>query len=314
MGDVMKIIYIMGAGHIGSTVLDIVISAHEDLESLGEVSKFIRARMDSDDKRMCACDLAVNKCSFWVQVRELWVDMVGEKNSGAYIEIQKRFERVRTGWLKLFLNKIKKSSEFMGYVQGTENLYRAVLQVGGKDFLVDSSLTPRRAFALTMNSNIDLYLIHMVRDGRGVIWSLKKPGKKILTKEYVPTPSWQTIKYWITANLQSLLVFSQVEKDHRMIVRYEDFVLNPSEVLQRIGAMVGKDMSNLLNGLDLIDNGQARHTVGGNRVRMLKEIRIRADFAWMENLSLSDRRLFWWMAGWLAKQFGYKRHQTNYDV
>ena len=138
---------------------------------------------------------------------------------------------------------------------------------------------------------IDLYLIYLVRDGRGVIWSLKKPGKKILTKEYVPAPSWRTTKYWISANLQSTWVLYQVKEEKRQMIRYEDFVINPSLILNKIGNLVGEDMSGLLTGATLNHSGQDRHTVGGSRIIMQKDIRIKPDFAWLEKLSDQDRKL-----------------------
>ena len=310
----MKVVYIMGAGHIGSTILDLTISTHLNFESLGEISKFHRSRWFPDDNRKCACGLSVYECSFWIQVRTKWAELIGSDDAERYMYLQKRYEGSRSGWVRLLWNNYKSSVEFNEYLWGTTALYQAIQQVSGSPFLVDSSLTPRRAYGLTMNPDIDLYLIHLVRDGRGVIWSLKKPGKKILTKEYVPAPSWRTTKYWISANLQSTWVLYQVKEEKRQIIRYEDFVINPSLILNKIGNLVGEDMSGLLTDATLNHSGQDRHTVGGNRIRMQKDIRIKPDFAWLEKLSEQDRKLFWGMAGWLARQYGYKKNQIDYGM
>ena len=310
----MKIVYIMGAGHNGSTILDIAISTHLCLESLGELSKFHRFGLIPDDNRKCACGLPIYDCSFWVQVRQKWADLNGSDNAERYMQLQDRFEGSRFGWASLIRNNYIPSSDFADYMRGTEALYRAVQQTSGSPILVDSSLSPRRAYGLTLNPNIDLYLIHLVRDGRGIIWSLKKPGKKTLTKKYIPAPSWRTTRYWITSNLQSALAFNHVQKDKRQIVRYEDFVTNPSEVLEKIASLIGEELFNSASDLALIHSDQDRHTVAGNRVRMQKDIRIKPDFAWMEHLSEKDRKLFWWFAGWLAQYYGYQKHQTNYGI
>jgi hypothetical protein len=302
----------MGAGHIGSTVLDVVLGAHAHIESLGEISKFHRFGWTRDNNRRCACGLSVYECPFWLQVRKKWTDMVGGDDVERYLYLHRRFEDFRSAWARLLWNSYKPSAEFTEYMRKTEALYRAVQQVSGKHFLIDSSLTPRRAYALTMNPNIDLYLIHFVRDGRGGIWSLMKPGKKTLTKAYTPAPSWRTTKYWISANLQSAWVFNHVQGEKRQLIRYEDFVTNPSMVLNKIGDLVGEDLSRVVTGSTLRNPDQERHTVAGNRVRMQKDIRIRADFAWMEHLPEKDRRVFWRMAGWLARRFGYMQHQTDY--
>jgi hypothetical protein len=180
--------------------------------------------------------------------------------------------------------------------------------MSGKEFLVDSSLSPRRAYALTMNPNIDLYLIHFIRDGRGCIWSLKKPGKKIFAKKYVPAPARRTAKYWVSANLQSALTYNRVSEEKRMRIRYEDFATNPELILDQVGAWLGLDLSGIVLQSELANSGQVRHTVGGNRVRMLKNIRIKPDFEWKEKLPQKDRKLFWLIAGWLARKYGYVQY------
>lgn len=304
----------MGAGHVGSTILDIAISTHGNIESLGELSKYHRFGWLPDDNRVCACGLSVYDCSFWGQIRSEWTKLFQSEDVDRYIQLQNRYEGSRMGWLRLLKNKYKSSPDFNEYLDGTESFYQAIQRISGSKFFVESSLTPRRAYALSLSSAIDLYLIHLVRDGRGVIWSLKKPGKKILTKEYVPAPSRRTTRYWISANLQSSWAFYQVKAEKRQRIRYEDFVINPSLILNKIGNLLGEDMSGLLTGATLNHNGQDRHTVGGNRIRMQKDIRIKPDFAWMENLSDQDRKLFWGMAGWLARQYGYKKNQIDYKI
>lgn len=305
----MKVIYLMGAGHVGSTILDIVLGTHPHIESLGEISKFHRFGWLCDDNRKCACGASVYDCSFWLQVRQKWADMIGDDDVGRYLALQKRFEDSRSGWVRLLWSNYKPPSEFTEYMRKTEALYEAVQQVSGKHYLVDSSLSPRRAYVLAMNPHIDLYLIHYVRDGRGCIWSLKKPGKQTLTKVYTPAPAWRTTKYWITANLQSAWVFNSVREEKRQMIRYEDFVTDPAMTLKKLGAWLGEDLSCLVSGSTL-KSGQVRHTVGGNRVRMQKDITIRRDFAWIEHLPEKDRQMFWRAAGWLAQRYGYLQHPS----
>jgi hypothetical protein len=315
-GPDLKVIYIMGAGHIGSTVLDVVMSSHPKLESLGEVSKFHGFGWLPDDNRHCACGSTVHDCPFWSEVRHRWSVSTGSADAARYMMLQSRYERTAAGWRRLFRNRLTRTSEFAEYQEGTEAIYRAVQQTRGAEYLVDSSLTPKRAYAQAMNPNVDLYLIHLVRDGRGVIWSLMKPNKKIPGKAYVPAPPQRTTKYWVSANLQSAWVFRSVEKRKRLRIRYEDFALDPPSVLSRIGALIGEDMSGLVKEGMLTNPSNDRHTVGGNRVRFIRDedIRVRADFAWMDKLEEKYRTMFWRRAGWLARRFGYVRDQVDYGA
>jgi hypothetical protein len=313
-GAALKVIYIMGAGHIGSTILDLVLSSNPQIESLGEISKFHGYGWLPDDNRHCACGLTVYDCQFWTKVRKEWTELTTNVDANRFMYLQPKYERKISAWGRLLRNRVNRTAEFSEYLEGTEALYRAVVRTGGKKYLVDSSLTPKRAYAQSLNPNIDLYLIHLVRDGRGVIWSLMKPNKKIPAKVYIPAAPQRTTKYWISANLQSAWVFRKVNPERRKLIRYEDFATNPSAVLTQIGEFIGEDLSGLVMNAQLTNTSQIRHTVGGNRVRFQKDedIRIKPDFAWMENLPEKDRRLFWRRAGWLARRFGYIQHQVDY--
>lgn len=313
-GAGLKVIYIMGAGHIGSTVLDVAMSSHPKLESLGEVSKFHGFGWRLAENRRCACGATVYDCPFWTRVRHRWSELTGSEDAARYMELQPHHERTAAGWRRLLWNRFTRTSAFLEYQRGTEAVYQAVQEIGGSEYLVDSSLTPKRAYAQALNPNIDLYLIHLVRDGRGVMWSLMKPNKKIPGRPYVPAPPERTTKYWVSANLQSAWVMRQVDEDKRLRIRYEDFALDPSGTLERIGGLIGEDMSGLVQDGRLTTPSTARHTVGGNRVRFIKdeELRIRADFSWLDNLADEHRRLFWRRAGWLARRFGYLRDQRQY--
>jgi hypothetical protein len=150
-----------------------------------------------------------------------------------------------------------------------------------------------------------------VRDGRGVIWSHQNPAKRAVRKSFRPAPAWQTTRYWISANLQSAYVYSRLPAERRLRLRYEDFATDPDAALARLGRFVGEDFSGLLTAERAIRQpAPVRHTPGGNRVRLMKEVQVRRDFGWMEHLPAKDRTLFWLCAGWLARSYGYRRNPS----
>ena len=57
-------------------------------------------------------------------------------------------------------------------------LYEAIVEVTGKAAVADSSKKPNRAFALAQSERLELKVLHLVRDGRGVVWSQLKPRKQ----------------------------------------------------------------------------------------------------------------------------------------
>ena len=273
----MKLVYFMGAGHIGSTVIEVVLGTHPRLESVGEVWKLPVAWVLGSE-RTCACGASVHACAFWQEVRKRWTELMGEDSVSRYVGLRARLEGSPLGWARLLWAAGRSDPLLAEYVRLTEALYEAIRRVGGKAAVIESSLSPKRAYALGLCPALDVHVIHLVRDGRGVIWSLKNPAKRGMVKNFKPAPAWRTTRYWVSANLQSAWVFGRIRSDRRLRLRYEDFALNPVAALERIGAWLGEDLSGLLTPAGATKQTSAvRHTVGGNRVRMQKHIQVRAD-------------------------------------
>ena len=305
----MKILYLMGAGHVGSTVIDVVIGAHPRIESLGEAWKLPGAWADPASERVCACGEAILACAFWREARAVWAEQVGDDDVARYVASMGRFEGSRSAWPRLLASRLRPTAELLEYQRRNRALYEAVQRVSGKPMVVESSLSPRRAFVLATTPGIELYLVHLVRDGRGVIWSHQNPAKRAVRKSFRPAPAWQTTRYWVSANLQSAYVYSRLPPERRLRLRYEDFATDPDAALVRLGHFVGEDLSGLLTPERAIRQpAPVRHTPGGNRVRLMKEVQVRRDFGWMEHLPAKDRALFWLCAGWLARGYGYRRN------
>src|SRR3990172_10422147 len=69
----MRVIYIAGAAHSGSTLLDLMLNAHPDIVSVGEVLKLNRqlAYRDTEKKTYAACSCGAASlwdCKFWSAV------------------------------------------------------------------------------------------------------------------------------------------------------------------------------------------------------------------------------------------------------
>ena len=304
----IRVIYIMGTGRSGSTVLDTVLGNHSQIESVGELTNLPKSAWINGE--YCACGERGNECPFWEKVKLNWMQRCGVKDISGYVTLQSKFERFRS-WPRLFRERINLSAEFQVYSVQTQALFEAIQAVSGKSIIVDSSKSPVRAFALSQMSGIDLVLIHLVRDGRGVAYSLSREIKKDLAKgvqNYLaPKPIWRTALFWIITNLQSEWMRRQVGVGHYVLVRYEDFVQKPREILLRIGVLARVNLSSLADTLDAGEAMVVRHTIAGNRVRMKSKIRIRLDETWKTKFTLKQSKLFWNIAGWLMQRYSYDK-------
>ncbi len=304
------VVGITGVGHSGSTVLAIALGFHPCIEAVGELHRLPRSGWTRDDKRRCSCGSAIHACPFWCETYDRWTATTGPDALKHYIHLQERFERSQFAWLHVLLESRRPTAAFAAYADMTGALYQAIYDVSAKPVIVDSSKSPMRHYALLRTGSVDLRLIHLVRDGRGVIFSHKQP-RKAKVEEGVPhdsevLPAGFTAREWMSTNLKSEWVARQMGRDRAIQVRYETFVEQPERVLREIGALIGEDLEGVAGALAAGLPIQPGHLMGGNRLRMSRAIVLRADTTWKENLSPRDQQAFWRWAGWLARRYGYR--------
>jgi hypothetical protein len=155
---------------------------------------------------------------------------------------------------------------------------------------------------------LDTRLIHLVRDGRAVIWScLRKPNTDLdgnpieqTRRQIVRTTSRQ----WLKVNLACDAV-SRLLRVPTVRVRYEDLVTDPAPTLTEVGQLLDLEMGSLAERLVSGQEMSIGHPVAGNRLRMSGSLRLRPDLGWRDHLTPADCRHFWRLAGRTARRYGY---------
>lgn len=297
-------LYIIGAGRSGSTVLDTVLGNHPRLESVGELINVARSGWLNNE--YCACGQRANDCPYWNAVRQEWATRIGRDDPSAYRNLQLSFERLRN-WPTLWR---RNDSAFQQYADQTLALYQSIRAVSGKTMIVDSSKQGSRAYALSKIAGLELRLLHLVRDGRGVAWSLQKSYQKDeragVQRHIPPRPIWRTALFWLLSNIQAGWLRRRLPPAQSHRVRYEDFVTQPAQVLTDLGGWLGLDFEPVLTALNQGTALPVGHTIAGNRVRMAGQIRLKPDTEWQECMPARDRRIFELLAGWQLRQYGYR--------
>lgn len=306
-----KVISIMGHGRSGSTVLGLVLGGHRDFECVGELHKLPRSGWTRDDARRCACGMPVHECEYWADVYRRWLDQVGSDGLERYVKLQNRFERSRWSWPRLLVEGQRRSSSFHVYSEMTAALYQAILEVSGKSVVVDTSKPPIRNYALLLNDSLDTHVIHLIRDGRGAVWSLSKPRRRDVEagrpRDMRPRPAWRTSLRWASTNLESEWVAATAGEAYAARVTYERFAERPGEVLRDVGRLTGEDLSEVDRTLQAGEAFPAGHSVGGNQLRMAQRVVLQPDFEWRAKLPARDERTFWRLSGRVAQRYGYRR-------
>jgi hypothetical protein len=122
----MKIVYIVGRGHSGTTALDLLIGSNTGLASLGEVSP-----------SLSMLDVATCSCGEKIDVCEKWRKVVNKNSKKHYIsklaELSKKYDHFE----QIFKPKSKQENEL--YNKYLSNFYKKVCSVRDVDGIIDSS-------------------------------------------------------------------------------------------------------------------------------------------------------------------------------
>jgi hypothetical protein len=302
MNSAKTVIYIAGYGRSGSTLLERVLGDNRKVFALGELKSFFDTACKSGE--LCSCGKRVDSCEFWGPVLKVY----DEKECVGSESIRSKAESL----FGLFFNC---SSMKHKYSQMTEDLFKRIFSglPENTGFVIDSSKTTRNSFfrpiRLSKFVSLEVKVIHLVRDGRGCIWSNLKGSNRRMEKgenPRLPIPVLRTVINWPLANAGAELfrLFSSSENYCR--VRYEDLVDDPAEILSQLGAFLGLDFSSQIDAVANKHITASGHQLSGNRMRLKKEIVVKKDMEWGKNLKLLYR-FFFWMIDWaFALRYGYK--------
>ncbi len=154
----------------------------------------------------------------------------------------------------------------MRYGEVYSRLYRAILDVSGADCVVDASKWPAQALALS-SAPIDLRVINLVRDARGVAYSMGKRQNRphaVAGTEMERRGSAEAAARWMVCHAETALLAAVGTPLARM--DYEDLVASPRRAIPQALTSLGlslhwSDLGHVLDdGLVL----PTSHGISGN--------------------------------------------------
>jgi len=319
MLDEKTIIYILGTGRNGSTLLDITLGNSAAIQSCGEIFNLLNAfRTD----KLCSCGKTASQCLFWSSIKENLYSKYTEKELIQNAKLVRKLERKIFSPIFFWLYKKFRKKKYVLYLSFIEVLYSSILKKSGSLAIVDSSKNPLRASAIKEIFGNKVYFIHLLRDGRGQLWSWMKTGimppgnipikkKNVNSKGDVPKFKWWTPWYysfsWVFYNLLSSLFVSSLDQNRWMRITYEEFVANPIDIVEKVERLANINLTDLKFKMIEKKPFLVGHLLAGNRIRLKKEIYLREiDEEWKRKLFPSYKRIFWFVAGWLSKNYGFK--------
>lgn len=304
-GGLPKLVYIAGYGRSGSTLLSIMLGQQRKIFGAGEITTLARHVWKNNE--YCSCGSSIQTCVFWRKAIDLWLEGQVATFLSDYAKLQDRFESMFS--ISRMLRHTLERGRFEEYSRHTLRLLRTIAAQSDRSLVVDSSKLPGRAAALASIPGLEVYVIHLVRDGRGVAWSLLKSYERDervgLQKEIKPKPVMRTAFRWASVNLATEFLASSLGQQRFIRVRYEDFTRDPGESLVKIGDMIGVDFGQGIAAIQARKPLEPGHQMAGNRLRMSTAIELSPDIKWKSQMPDRKQALFTRLCAWLLRRYGY---------
>jgi hypothetical protein len=305
--DKVKVLYVVGLGRSGSTILS---------NSLGQIPGFFSGgelnfiwRHNVLENRLCGCGRPFRECPVWTRVMDQAFGGMDGVDPRAMMRLQNLGTRTRH--IPMMLTKGGRRSlaqrlEKLLIAYG--RLYEAIGAVTGSRVIVDSSKEPAHGFAMSMVPGVDFCALHLVRDPRAAAysWSKKKPQPDTNTRDFMVrfSPA-KSSALWGSWNASAGALWRRAP-DRYLRLRYEDFVADPRESFEKILALVGEPDA----GPPLVGDREVKlgvsHTVSGNPNRFeTGAVELRTDREWISRMKPRDKALVTALTLPLMKHYGY---------
>jgi len=282
----MTVVYVAGDGRSGSTLLEGMLAAETGAVAVGEIRMWLAAGFRWGSR--CGCGEPFTECPFWKSVVDEALPDSDEARRAALEQAGRSLiSNKRTRLLSKGRAAWSDEQRALGDVH--RDLYRAVIAQSGAPLIIDSSKTPAYAFFLAAHPEIDLRVIHLVRDSRAVVhsWTRDKEWKAAAvdgeSRKMRQLTTSQSARQWLVQNAFCDVLTGRV--DHAARVRYEDLVADPVGVVSDTLRAIGVDAAD--GPLGMTDHGFL-----GNPMRFDERApQVVLDDEWRREMPASSRRL-----------------------
>jgi hypothetical protein len=247
-----KVIFVMGAGHSGSTILGVTLGNCEDVIYAGELDNWLV-------RSGVAVLGGTERTSFWESV------LMNVPGAPALFGYDCELYLERSSAILRFNARETRRRLRERYRPVTAGLYRAIARVSGSTHVVDSAHFPLRARELQQLEEIELHIILLLRDPEAVVASYIRFVNRNERAQRLFRVLLTNAEMWLTY-LLSIFVFLRQPRAQRMLLRHEDFLADPAGVLRDILDRVGSpapipDLSALSTGVPIQANRLIRSDV-----------------------------------------------------
>lgn len=286
-----KVIYIIGTGRSGSTILEILLSYSKNVFGAGELSNIIEDGFI--ENKICSCQEDFDECAIWGKVKKEQLAL-SNKQLEEWKNIQKKLDW-HDGFLCQLTGLIKEDQSDLYNTYNT-NLLKAIKNISGADIVIDSSKYAGRAYALSKIPNIDLKIICLTRSPAGLMSSFQKQNKE----EQKPKSTLSSLIYYCYTTL-TLRIIALFLRDKICFLQYESLLTETVECINKLEKFIDIKLSMTIKMIEEKKAFDVGHIVTGNRLRKNKKIYFYSKdikeyhFTLPQKIAITIMRLWKWM-------------------
>jgi len=227
----VKVVFITGSSYSGSTMLGLVLGSDDTAFFSGEVKQYMRRR-DLDQSQapghyFCTCGERYEACPFWSSVHSLYGSERNLNPAPGFSWSNLRL--VARVVIPVERGGDRPIPEHARLLEAIHDVARAANP--GVAYVADSSKSVRSLEALAGAPNLDLYVIHLIRDGVAVASSFKSRG-------------WSTLYGMVSWAMVNVFLSRFLRKSRIRTLRldYGSLCHSTAEELDRINAFLGSSL------------------------------------------------------------------------
>ena len=319
--------YILAASHSGSTLLSMLLGSHQQIATIGEMKLSAKAMGDLA-RYCCSCGRLIVECDFWQKVKKGMAERSFEFDlayAGTdYRTVESRYARRLLG--PMHRGKILETvrdvalgfspawrKQLLEIHRRNAALASTVSDITEAEIIVDSSKIALRLKYLLKNPELDIKVIRLIRDGRGVALTYMDPagyadakepslrgggsgGQREKERLSMASAAYQ----WRRSNEEAEHILCSLDKSQWIEVRYEDLCKDTENTLRSLFEFLGVDP-----GEHTCEFRMVEHHIVGNGMRLDTTSQVSLDERWRSVLTEEELRIFDREAGNINRRYGY---------
>jgi sulfotransferase family protein len=299
-------VLIASSAYSGSTLLASLLGTHPDIATVSEVAG--RRRETQMDTFRCSCQRLMTDCPFWLAV------LAAMRERGYHDfklgNFALNFSRAPNGWLerarsgslrwsaledlrdRLFSIVPSHAAALRDIGSRNRSFAETILAMTDTKVFVDASKERMRIRYLNRYLGMDVKVIHLIRDVRGVVDSVARHAG-------LPIDLAGAAQDWASTNRTLLRHIKRMAPSQHRLVRYEDLCAAPEATLAALYQFCGVDPNFGMRSTD----DTMQHLLGNARRLEAGWSQIRLDERWRTSLGAGDLSRIMAGAGDIGRRF-----------